>query len=105
MVVVRAAVVVVRVVMVRILVVVIAVGDGTGGGKNEAAALDALGADQAIGELADELGRASKEDHLEASARVQVDVRGRHHTVKVKVLELGQALGDPPGVVVVDQGN
>ena len=50
-------------------------------------------------------GRAAEQDHLEAAAGVEVDVGGRHDPVQVEVLELGQPLGDPPGVVVVDQGD
>ena len=42
------------------------------------------------------LARAAEQDHLQAAARVEVDVRGRHDPVEVQVLELGQPLGDRP---------
>ena len=80
-----------------------AVGDRGGGGQDEPAGLDPLDADQAVGQLADRLGGPAEQDHLQAAAGVEVDVRRRHHAVEVVVLQLGQVLGDLAGVVVVDQ--
>src|SRR3954465_274955 len=75
MMVVRPPAVVVRMV-VGFPLMMLAVGDGPGGGQDKSAALDPLGPDQAVGQLADDLGRAAEEDHLEAAAGVEVDVRG-----------------------------
>ncbi len=41
--------------------------DRVGRGEHEAAGLDPSGADQAVGELSDELGRPSEQDHFQAS--------------------------------------
>jgi hypothetical protein len=81
-------------VVVRVIVVVMVVrlggtGDGFRGGEDEAAGLDPLGADEAVGEFADEPGGASEEDHFEAAAGVEVDVGGRDDVVEVVVLEVG----------------
>ena len=95
----RSSVVVVRVVgrvraVVRVRVRVAgrfawrSVGDRHGRGQDQAAGLDALGADQAIGELTDRPGRAAEQDHLHAAAGVDVNVGGRDDVVQMEVLEL-----------------
>src|SRR5262249_45299325 len=78
-------------------------GDRGGRGQDEATVLDPLGADQAVGYLTDRPGRPAEQDPLEAAAGVEVNVSGRDDPVQVKVLEFGQPLGDPAGVMVVDQ--
>jgi hypothetical protein len=79
-------VVVVVVVVMVMAMTVAAVGDGLGGGEDEAAGLDPLGADQAVGQLTHQPRRAAQEDHLQATAGVEVDVGGGHDAVEVVVL-------------------
>lgn len=76
-----------------------------GGGEDEAAGLDPLGADQVVGQLADELGGTTEQDHFETAVRVEMDVGRGHHSGQMQVLDLGEALADPAGVVVIDQGD
>ena len=90
--------------MVMVMVMVMAVmmlGDRVGGGEDQAAGFDALGADEVVGQLADHLGSAAEEDDLQASPGVEMDVGGGDDGVEVSVLDLGQAFGDAADVVVV----
>lgn len=80
-------------------------GDGCTGGEDEPAGLDSFRADQAVGELADDLGGTSEEDDFEAAVGVEVDVGGGHDAGEVEVLELVQAFADAADVVVVDEGD
>ncbi len=79
--------------------------DRFGGGQDEPTGFDPFSADELLGEVADLLNGAPEQDHFEASTRIQVDVRGRHNTVQVMVLDLGEPVGDPRSVVVIDQGH
>ncbi len=81
------------------------VGDGPGRGQDEPAGLDPFGADQAVRQLADQLGRAAEEDHLEAAVGVEMHVGRGHHAFEVEVLDFGEPFRDSAGVVVVDQGD
>ena len=77
--------------------------DGSRRGQHEPPGLDPLGPDQRVGEFSDLPGRPAKEDHLQASPLVQMDVGRGHHLFQVLVLEVRETLGDPPGVVIVDE--
>ena len=66
--------------------VVMAVFDRHGRGQHQASGLDPLGADQAVGQLADDARPAAQEDDLQATVGVEVDVGRRHHPFEVLVL-------------------
>ena len=80
-----------------------AIRDGLGRSEDEAAGLDSLGADQTVGEFANEPRRASQKDDFEASARVEVNVSRGHHPIEMEVLNLSEPITDAAGVVVVNQ--
>src|SRR5208283_1359562 len=67
--------------------------------------LNSLGADQLVRKLTNASRGAAEHDHLQASPLVQVDVSGRDDLIEMAVLQFGQALGDPAGLVIVNQGN
>ena len=90
-------------VAVTMLVGCTATRDGSRRGQHEPPGLDPLGPDQRVGEFSDLPGRPAKEDHLQASPLVQMDVGRGHHLFQVLVLEVRETLGDPPGVVIVDE--
>ncbi len=79
------------------------VGDGVGGGEDQTASLHALGPDQAVGQFPNRRGRSAQKDHFQAAVSIEVDMGGRHHPFKMGVLKLGQPLGHPGGVMVVDE--
>ncbi len=77
--------------------------DRSSRGEDQATGLDPLGADQSIGKLSDELGCPPEQDHFETARGIEVDVRGRDDAGQVQMLKLGELLGNPAGVMVVDQ--
>ena len=81
------------------------VGDRLGRGEDEAAGLDPLGADQAVGQLADRPWRGRGAGSLPGSGGRRGGRGSSSRPVQVQMLQLGQPLGDPAGVVVVDQGD
>ena len=100
-----AAVIVVVIVM-RMLMAVrifLPAGNGLGGGQNEPAGLDALGADQAIRKFPDLSGLAAQEDHLQATMRVEMHMSRGDDMCELAVLEFGEPLRGPSRVVIVDQ--
>ena len=64
-----------------------------GGGRDELAVLDALGADQPVGDVLDLARLAAQHDDLEAVVGVEVDVQGRDDLLVVRVLVLGELVG------------
>lgn len=79
--------------------------DGVEAGGDELAVEHALGADHAIGQPADLADLTFEGDHLETVALVDVDMHRGDHVVAVVVLEAGEAVGQRPGAVVVDDGD
>jgi hypothetical protein len=75
------------------------------GGEDEAAGFDALGANQIIGQSADFMSGAAKQDDLETAFGVKVDVGRGDNPVKMLVLKVGEPARDFADVVVVDQGD
>ena len=75
------------------------------GSQDQPAGLDAFGADQLVRKLTDVAGRTAQQDHLETPPLVQVNMSGGDDLLKMAVLQLGQAFGDPAGVVIVNQGD
>jgi hypothetical protein len=73
------------------------------GGEHEPACLDALRADQSVGEFSHSLGATAEQNDLEAAMSVEVHVCRRDDVVELKMLEFGQPLGDASGVVIVDE--
>src|SRR5437763_1365086 len=61
--------------------VVMALLDGHGRGQHESPGLDPFRADQAVGQLPEELGRPPEQDDFQASPGVEVDVGRGHHPV------------------------
>ena len=47
--------------------------------------------------------RTAEQDHFQAAVLVQMHMSGGHDPLKLAVLEFGEPLGDPAGVVIVDQ--
>ena len=67
-------VVVAVVVGMSMTMIVVVIRDGRGGGKDQTAGLDPLGADQVVGQPPHEFGLAAKQDDFEAAGGVEVNV-------------------------------
>jgi len=80
-------------------------GDRGCGCQDKPAGLNSFGTDQLVRQLTNAARGATEQDHLQASPFVQVDVSGRDDLLEMAVLQFGQALGDPAGVVIVNQGD
>ena len=62
-------------------------GDRLGRGEDEPAGLDALGADQVVGQVADLPRRPAQQDHFEAALLVEMDVGRGHDPVEMMMLQ------------------
>ncbi len=59
-------------------------------GQDEPAGLDALGADQVVGQVADLAGGPAEQDHFQAALLVEMDVGRGDDPVEMVVLQIGQ---------------
>jgi hypothetical protein len=103
-----AAVCLVAVVVVQVLMsgrALSLAGDRFCGSQNQPARLDALGAYELVGQRADPAGGTTEQDHFQASVLVQMHVSGCDNLFEMPVLHFGESVGDPAGVVIVDQGD
>jgi hypothetical protein len=73
------------------------------GSQNQPAGLNALAADQVVCQHAHLTRRAAEQDHLQAAIRVEMDVRRGDDLIEMAMLQFGQALGDPAGVMIIDE--
>ena len=69
--------------------VAISFGNGFGRGQHEPAGLDSLCADQVVGQVSDLASGPAEHDDLEATAGVEVKMRGGHNLLEVVVLQVG----------------
>ena len=67
--------------------------------------LNALGADQPVGQLLYFFGFPAKDDNLETAFMIQVGMQRGDDHVMMLVLEVCKFFGQKAGVVVVDEGN
>jgi hypothetical protein len=76
--------------------------DGFGRGEHKSTGFNPLGADEAVRQFTNFAHGTSEKDDLKASAMVEMDVGCGHDPVEVHVLDLGQSLGDPAGMMIVN---
>jgi hypothetical protein len=96
--------------IVRMLVMVgmvfaVPVRDGLCRGEHESSSLDALGADQVIGEVTNFFGRTAQQDHFQAALVIEMNVSRGDDLVEMMVLYVGQPPRDPADMMVVNQGH
>ncbi len=79
--------------------------DRFGRGEREATRLNPADADQSVGDFADDARPTAQEHNLETTGRVEMHVRRRDDVIQMRVLQLGEPLGEPACVMVVNQSH
>ncbi len=75
-----------------------------GGGGDQFAVLDPLGADQFVGQALDGAGLAFEHHHLQAVVGIEMHMQTGDDRIVMAVLVLGEFVGEISGVVVINQG-
>ena len=96
---------IVRMMVVRRPIITISTRDRLGRGKDEPAGLDTLGADQVIGQVANQPRGAAQQDHFEAALFIEMDVSCRENPVEMVMLQISEPARNARGVVVVNEGD
>jgi len=75
------------------------------GSQNQPAGLDPLAADQIVRQCSHLAHLAAEQDDFQTAIRVEMDVCRGDDLIQVAMLQFGQALGDPAGMMIVDEGH
>jgi len=73
------------------------------GSQDQPASLDPLAADQVVGQHSHLAYRAAEQDDFQTAIRVEMHVCRGDDLIQVAMLQFGQALGDPAGMMIVDE--
>src|ERR1700678_30013 len=85
--------------------VIIVLRDGLGGTHDEPSMLNALGADEAVGQLLDIFRLTAEYDDFEAILVVEMGMQSGNHNGVTVVLKIGKLLRQQPSVMIIDEGH